>query len=189
MSLFGNLRIPQSAAQSLRPDKYGAVTSMQGEAGSPVRRGLFGGAFSGKQLPRTLQILGVGLQQASNNRGQLNQFSANEAEMQAREMAQSRQHNADYEARQERNQIEQIITQLPPEQQRLARLDPEGFVRGLLRQQTTGANAWQNDGTVPYRIDESGNVVMGSGSIPHRPRSPLIQYGTPGDAEDWDYNE
>jgi len=34
---------------------------------------------------------------------------------------------------------------------------------------------WQNDGTVPYRITPDGQVVQGSGAIPHRPRAAEIE--------------
>jgi hypothetical protein len=44
--------------------------------------GGFMAPWSRKNLPRTLQVLGAGLQQIGDNRGQLSQFSANEAEQQ-----------------------------------------------------------------------------------------------------------
>jgi hypothetical protein len=186
MALFG-----RRTAANMRPtiplmDELQSAAPKQGGTERVTSGGPFRTMFGRKNLPRTLQILGAGLQDI-NGQGHLAAFQDNEAEqqrLQAAEMAQSRQTKLQDE---QRNQFEQVIASLPPEQQRLARLDPEGFVRGLLRQQ--GESEWQTNGTQPYRIGPDGRVVMGSGTIPHRPRAPLIQYGTPGDAEDWEYGD
>lgn len=69
------------------------VNSAAGGSGTPGAAQGWRGAFMRKNIPRTLQILGATLQQIDNPQGQLDAFSANEADQQrqaAEDMAQAR---------------------------------------------------------------------------------------------------
>jgi hypothetical protein len=178
-TLGRNARLPDFKLNE--PPKQGGTEQVRQIGG-------FMAPWSRKNLPRSLQVIGATMRQIGNPEGgALDQFSANEAEQQARDMAMRAYEQRTMDAKQDRgradeqrNMLEQVISQLPPDQQRLARLDPEGFVRALMARQGRGQE-WENNGTQPYRIDENGNVIMGSGTIPHRPRQPLIGYMMPED--------
>lgn len=162
------------------------VNSAAGGSGTPGAATGWRGAFMRKNIPRTLQILGATLQQIDNPQGQLDAFSANEADQQRQAAAEMAQARTGKMQDQQSAQLERAISSLPPDQQAWARLNPEAFISALMQSQTQQAtqrareSQWRNDGTRPYRI-VNGRVEYGEGTIPHVPRAPLIQYGSPGD--------
>jgi hypothetical protein len=131
----------------------------------------------GKDLPRTLQIFAAGMRDISDpSANAVNQFSANEAEQQAREMAMRAYEQRSMNDKQDREvamqdreieraaaeaaarrraQIDEIIATLPPDQQALALMNSEGYVSGMMRHLYPGP--------------QSG---------------PLVQYVYPGGADD-----
>lgn len=140
MPLFGRaFRLDQGPYKPEPPPKQGGSQPVTSAGG-------FMGAFRRKSLPRTLQIIGAGLQDIGGD-GNLDAFAANEAEQQrlAAVEAATQQRTIDskddraadtqeaqYTATR-RQQLEQYIASLPPDQQLLARLNPEGFVNGMMR--------------------------------------------------------
>lgn len=197
------------------PPPVGPVMNWQGQLagmgapkGEPIKLGGggivrdesgFRGMFGSKRLPRTLGVIGAGLRQIGGEAPDaVNEFVAAERAAQDEQMQRDmfglrmRSQKAETQQTQDREQlVQEFIASLPAEQQLRARAayltDPEGFAARYL---ATGSSDWQNNGTVPYRIDPAtGAVITGSGTIPHRPRQPLIQYGSAGDEADWEYGE
>ena len=107
------------------PGKDGAGTE-QVRSGSGYR-----GAFMRKSLPRTLQLIGAGLEDIGGGQN-TEAFLANEADQQrqaALEMAQARQQKTQDA---EQAQYDQYVQTLDPQYQPLARLDREGFLRSQM---------------------------------------------------------
>lgn len=156
------------------PEKLGGGGIVRDESGL---RGMFGS----KRLPRTLGVIGAGLRQIGGEAPDaINEFVAAEqaerdAQMQ-RDIFGMRMRSQKMETQQgqDREQlVQEFIASLPAEQQLRARAayltSPEGFASQYL---STGSSDWQNNGTIPYRIDPAtGQVITGSGTIPHRPRA------------------
>jgi len=132
------------------------VRSAAGGSATPGAAGPgFGGIFMRKNLGRTLGILGATLRDISDpSNNALGQFSENEAEQQARDMAMRAYEQRTMDAKQDRGiamedrateqataraaaqrraQIDEIIAALPPGQQALALMNPEGYVSGMMR--------------------------------------------------------
>lgn len=99
----------------------------------PVTSGSgFMAAFSRKQLPRTLQVIGATMQQLGDPNDQIAEFSANEADQRrlaAAEMAQARDGKLED---QQQGYIDQAIGSLPRDQQLWARLAPGEAARAAL---------------------------------------------------------
>lgn len=124
-------------------------------SGSGIR-----GAFMRKNIPRTLQVIGAALQQIDNPQGQLGEFIANEAEQQRQAAVQAAMEQRTIDGKNDRaadaqeaqytasrgQQLEQIIASLPPEQQVLARLNPEGYVNGMMRHRYPAPHRSGEDG-------------------------------------------
>lgn len=185
------------------PEKLGGGGMVRSAAGGSATPGAAGGGFGGmfmrKNLPRTLGVIGAGLRQIGGEAPDaINDFVAAEQAARDEQMQRDifgmrmRSQKTETQQGQDREQlVQEFIASLPAEQQLRARAayltDPEGFASQYL---LTGSSDWQNNGTVPYRIDPAtGAVITGSGTIPHRPRQPLIQYGSAGDEADWEYGE
>ena len=162
------------------------VNSAAGGSGTPGAATGWRGAFMRKNLPRTLQILGATLQQIDNPQGQLDAFSANEADRQrqaALEMAQGRQTKLQDE---QRGQLEQAISTLPPQDQAWARLNPEAFIRALAEARNDHNSGW-NVGqgySHAFRVGPDGNVIQGD-ALPLRPRQQGPGYAMP-NADEWE---
>lgn len=89
-----------------------------------------------------------------------------------------------------RDQVEQAIATLPPDQQVWARLNPEAFVRALAESQNDRNNGW-NVGqgySRAFRIRPDGTREDGA-ELPLRPRAPIMGYMIPGDSGDWEYSD
>jgi len=109
--------------------------------------GVFGGAFSRENWPRSLNVIGAGLRQINGDEPALDNLLADEqrraleqqamgehkqdrawaAEDRARELASQQR------ALERQQQIDAIIEQLPAGEREMARLDPEGYVRQMMR--------------------------------------------------------
>lgn len=92
----------------------------------------FRGAFMRKNIPRTLQILGATLQQIDNPQGQLDAFSANEADQQRQALEDVALARTQKIQDGENAQYDQYVSSLDPQYQPLARLDREGFLRSQM---------------------------------------------------------
>lgn len=170
-----------AGAPKQEPPKQGGTQ----QVGS--RRG-FMGAFQRKSLPRTLQVIGATLRDIGNPNSQaLDQFAADEMRQRAIAMAERAQERTAQQEKTQQGAMEEAIASLPPQQQAWARLNPEAFARAYI-ESLMGGNQWETDGTQPYRVGPNGEVILGSGTIPHRPRAPLIQYGSPMDDDLEPYN-
>lgn len=151
------------------------------------RRGLFGGPARGVLRredgdPGTLAnyfLFGrEGVQGMRDSRMQRDIFNS---QVRSQKIEEGAAENEAMQRQQRETMVRDFISTLPPEQRSRAltayMVDPDGFAEQYLG---TSQQVWQNNGTTPYRIDpQTGAVVLGSGSIPHRPRQPLIQYGVP----------
>ena len=153
------------------------VNSAAGGSATPgAAGGGFRGMFMRKNLPRTLQILGAGLQDI-NGSGNLAAFQGNEAEQlrqSAEEMAQSREQKVeDGEAA----QYDQYVNTLDPQYQPLARMDREGFLRSQMpmsAQERTRADFQERQFQETQRHNRATEAGGGGGSgrIQYRPVTP-----------------
>lgn len=142
------------------------------------------GAFFRKSLPRTLQVIGATLQQIDNPQGQLDQLSANEAERARYAAAEAAQARSQKLEDGQRQQFEEAIAALPPDQQRWARLNPGAFAEAVMRAQAGGG--WQHGQGYSHlwRPNNDGTVTLGD-PLPLRPRQQQT-YNMPGNEDEWE---
>lgn len=126
MALFGRaFRLDQGPYKPEPPPKEGGTEQVRSNGG--IR-----GAFMRKSMPRTLQVLGATLQQIDNPQGQLDAFSANEADQQRQALEDMALARTQKIQDGENAQYDQYVSSLDPQYQPLARLDREGFLRSQM---------------------------------------------------------
>lgn len=85
-----------------------------------------------------------------------------------------------------RDQVEQAIATLPPDQQVWARLNPDVFVRALA--EAGNAEQWSEPFAFEHGMAQR-NSRTGQVRVLTRPPAPLLGYMMPPDSNDWDYSE
>jgi hypothetical protein len=96
------------------------------------------------------------------------------------------QESATEQELQRQQQMEEAISQLPPEQQAYARLDPEAFIEAMIQQQVGGGWETGQGYSHAFRTNPDGTVTLGD-QLPLRPRAPIQGYVMPNDGDDWEY--
>lgn len=189
MSMFGKqIQLRANAPQKVAPAQPQGAVGLQGNA--PPRRGMFGHALR-FFTPERMQIIGHTLQEMGGQQGALDGYLAQRSAEQTRTMQQQREalENRREDAGWERAEVQERalhawVETLSPQQRDAARVNPQAAYQAFMSQQAQSAE-WETNGTQPYRIGPNGDVIMGSGNIPHRPRQGAQGYNTP-DADDWE---
>lgn len=134
------------------------------DAAPPQRGGMFGrvlrGAAQGaRQLftPDNMQVIGHTLQELGGQQGALDDFLVRRSVLR-------RQERENEEHEQQRNALEKAIASMTPEEQSLARMNPQAFVQNFLRN-----SQWQGGPgfTHTWRARPDGSVETG-GELPVR---------------------
>jgi hypothetical protein len=157
MALFGRAyRLDQGPVKLEEEMKRGGTEQVRQIGG-------FMAPWTRKNLPRTIQVLGAGLQQIGDNRGQLSQFSANEAEQQryaAQEALQGREMKLEDE---QRGNMERAIGTLDPSMQPWARMAPGAAAARALAPPEQPEYEIDANGR-PYTI-QGGQIQYGQGQV------------------------
>lgn len=157
------------------------ITQEDPLGGGAPRRGMFGGRARGILRredgdPGTLaNYFLFGLGGVNDMRANARADAALETQMWDR----SRQVKREDE---QQRTLDEAISQLPPDQQTWARMNPEAYMEALMRRRMDTNNGW-NVGqgySHAFRVNPDGTLQQGA-ALPLRPRAPIQGYMVPYD--------
>lgn len=183
MGIFGNARRftderPQGRLPNVKTGDGFSITPGSGPK-QGVRRGIFG-RMGSWFTPERMQIIGATMQQLDGQQGAIDDVMGNIRQ----DTLEQRQAKED--AAQQQALAAALQTIEDPQLRRLAMMYPEQFARQQFSR--SGADEWSE----PFAFEDGmaqRNLRTGQVRVLTRPQSPLIQFGSPEDAQDWDYQE